>query len=77
VAVKVAVVALADTVTEAGTVKTDAALLERVTTVAAVVDLESVTVQVVLALDVKLAAAHCKADTVTGATGAIKESAAD
>ncbi len=57
-AVKVAEVALAATLAEAGTVKTDEALLESVTKVLLLADFERVTVQVVLALDVRVAAAH-------------------
>ena len=57
-AVNVAEVALAATLTEAGTVNRDAALLESVTTVLLVVDFDRVTVQVVLALEAKLAAEH-------------------
>ena len=50
-AVNVAEVALAATLTEDGTVNWDGALLESVTTVPLVVDFDRVTVQVVLALD--------------------------
>ena len=57
-AVNVAEVALAATLTEAGTVSRDEALLESVTTVLLVVDFDRVTVQVVLALEAKLAAEH-------------------
>ena len=57
-AVKVAEVALAATDTEDGTVKTVAALLARVTTVLLAVELDNVTVQVVLALEARLAVAH-------------------
>ncbi len=57
-AVKVAEVALAAMLTEAGTVKTDEALLESVTKVLLMADFERVTVQVVLALDARVAAAH-------------------
>ena len=57
-AVNVAEVALAATLTEAGTVSRDEALLESVTTVLLAVDFDRVTVQVVLALDARLAAAH-------------------
>ena len=57
-AVNVAEVALAATLTEAGTVSRDEALLESVTTVLLVVDFDRVTVQVVLALEARLAAAH-------------------
>ena len=55
----VAEVALAATVTEEGTVNRVEALSESVTTVLlVVVDIDRVTVQVVLALDARLAAAH-------------------
>ena len=57
-AVNVAEVALAATLTEDGTVSRDEALLESVTTVLLVVDFDRVTVQVVLALEARLAAAH-------------------
>ncbi len=65
-AVNVADVALAATFTEDGTVNTDEALLESVTTVLLVADFDRVTVQVVLALDARVAAAHCSEDTVGG-----------
>ena len=55
----VAEVALAATVTEEGTVNRVEALSESVTTVLlVVVDIDRVTVQVVLALEARLAAAH-------------------
>ena len=57
-AVNVAEVALAATLTEDGTVNRDEALLESVTTVLLVADFDRVTVQVVLALEARLAAAH-------------------
>ena len=60
----VAEVALAATLTEDGMVSRDGALLESVTTVLVVVDLDRLTVQVVLALDARLAAAHCSEDMV-------------
>ena len=63
-AVNVAEVALAATLTEDGTVNRDGALLESVTTVLLVVDFARVTVQVVLALEARLAAAHCSEETV-------------
>jgi len=63
-AVNVAEVAFAGTVTEGGTVSTDGALFERVTTLVPAVDLERVTVQVVLALGARLPAAHCRDETV-------------
>ena len=57
-AVNVTEVALAATLTEAGTVSRDEALLESVTTVMLVADFDTVTVQVVLALEARLGAAH-------------------
>ena len=57
-AVNVAEVALAATLTEGGTVNRDGALSESVTGVLLVVDFDRVTVQVVLALEARLAAAH-------------------
>ena len=63
-AVNVAEVALAATLTEGGTVKADGALLERVTTVLAAADFDRVTVQVVLALEARLDAAHCREEIV-------------
>ena len=57
-AVNVAEVALAATLTEDGTVNWDGALLESVITVLLVVDFDRVTVQVVLALEARLAVAH-------------------
>jgi hypothetical protein len=57
-AVNVAEVALAETLTEDGTVNWDGALLESVTMVLLVADFDRVTVQVVLALEARLAAAH-------------------
>ena len=57
-AVNVAEVALAATLTEDGTVNRVEALLESATEVLAVVDFDRVTVQVVLALEARLAAAH-------------------
>ena len=57
-AVNVAEVAWAATLTEAGTVSRDEALLESVTTVLLVADFDRVTVQVVLALEARLEAAH-------------------
>lgn len=66
-AVKVAEVALAGTLTEGGTVNTDGALLESVTAVLLVVDFDRVTVQVVFAFAARLAAVHCRPETVRGA----------
>jgi hypothetical protein len=63
-AVNVAEVAVAGTLTEAGTAKTDAALLESVTTVLLVLEFDRVTVQVVLALEARLAATHCREVTL-------------
>jgi hypothetical protein len=57
-AVNVTEVALAATLTEAGTVNWDGALLESVTTVLLVADFDKVTVQVVLTLEARLAAEH-------------------
>jgi hypothetical protein len=58
-AVNVAEVALAETLTEDGTVNWDGALSESVTMVLLlVVDFDRVTVQVVLALEARLAATH-------------------
>ena len=65
---KVADVALAGTLTEVGTVNTDSALSESVTTVLPVVDFERVTVQVVLELEARLAAAQWREESVTGDT---------
>ena len=62
-AVNVAEVAFAATLTEDGTVSRDEALLESVTTLLLVVDFDRVTVQVVLALEARLAA-HCSEDMV-------------
>ena len=50
-------------------------LLESVTTVLVAEDLDRVTVQVVLALEASVAAAHCRADRVMA--GAVSESVAD
>ncbi len=68
-AVNVAEVALAATLTEDGTVNTDEALLESVTAVLLVVDFDRVTVQVVLALEARLAGRHCSEDTVGRVAG--------
>jgi len=68
-AVNVAEVALADTLTEDGTVNSVEALLESATMVLMVVDFDRVTVQVVLALEAKLPAAHCSEDTVGKVAG--------
>jgi hypothetical protein len=57
-AVNVAEVALVAMLTEDGTVSRDKALLESATTVLLVVDFDRVTVQVVLALEARLEAAH-------------------
>ena len=56
--------ALAATLTEDGTVNTDEALLESVTTVLVAVAFDRVTVQLVLALEARVAAAHCSEDMV-------------
>jgi hypothetical protein len=58
VAVKVAEVALAGTVTDETTVSTDGALLVMATAVPLATDLERVTVQVELALEARVAGAH-------------------
>ena len=50
--------ALAATLTEGGTVNTEGRLLESVTAVLVAADFDSVTVQVVLALEARLAAVH-------------------
>ena len=63
-AVKVAEVALAATLTEDGTVNTEDALSDSVTTVLPVVVFDRVTVQVVLAFEARPAAAHCSEETV-------------
>ena len=57
-AVNVAEVALAATLTEDGTVNRDGALLESATTVLLVEDFERVTVQVVFALEARVAVVH-------------------
>ena len=57
-AVNVAELALAATLTEDGTVSTLEALLARATVVLLAATVESVTVQVVLALEDRVAAAH-------------------
>ena len=57
-AVNVAEFALAATLTEAGTVNRDEALLESATTVLLVEDFERVTVQVVFALEARVAVVH-------------------
>ena len=54
--------AFAATLTEDGTVKTDGALLVIVTAVLLVTDFVRVTVQVVLALDARVVAAHCRVE---------------
>ena len=71
----VAEVALAGTVTEEGTVNRDGALLESATTVLPAEDFDKVTVQVVLALEARVAAAHCRDESVTG--GDTRERVAD
>ena len=67
VAVKVAVVELAATVTEAGTVSS-ALLSDTVTVVAVVGALDRVTVQVLLAEEFRLVGEQAKDVSVTGAT---------
>jgi hypothetical protein len=72
VAVNVAVVAEAATVTEAGTVNADDRLLERVTVEPPEgAALERVTVQVVLEEADRAVVAHASAAGVTGATSAM------
>jgi len=67
-AVNVALMALAGTVTEAGKVRTFAIPPERVTTTPPAGALAAkLTVQVVLALEAKVEAAHWTAETSTGA----------
>jgi hypothetical protein len=71
-AVKVEEVKPADTVTEAGTVSTEAAVLERETAVPPDgAPLEMVTVHVVLPFAAKTFAAHSREDSVIGATSEI------
>ena len=67
VAVKVAVVELAATVTDAGTVRS-ALFPDTVTVVAAVGAFDSVTVQVLLAEEFRLVGVHANDVSVTGAT---------
>ena len=57
-AVKVAELALAGTVTEEATANTDGALLARLTTVPLAAAFDRVTVQVALELEARLAGAH-------------------
>jgi hypothetical protein len=66
-AVKVAEAVLAGTVRVTGTANRDGRLLDSETTTGSGVDLLSVTVQEVLALEARLPAAHCRVDRVTGA----------
>ena len=66
-AVNVAEVALAGTATDEGTVNAVEALLESVTTELLLADFDSVTVQVALALEARVAGAHCSEVRVTGA----------
>ena len=63
---KVAVVALAATLTELGTVKADGIVLDSVTLVAVEVALESVTIQVVDADAARVVLAHCREEMVIG-----------
>jgi phage terminase large subunit-like protein len=68
-AMKVAVVALARTVTEAGNNRTLAMAPERATEAPpAGAAWVNVTVQVVLALEARVEAVHCREETRTGAT---------
>jgi hypothetical protein len=66
-AAKVAEAEFAATLTEDGTVSTDGALLESVTVVLVAADFDRVTVQLVFAFGARLAAVHCRLDTVSGA----------
>jgi hypothetical protein len=76
-AVKVAVVAVAGTVTEAGSVRTLAMAPEMATTAPPVgAALVKVTVQVVLALEAKLVATHCR-DEIRPEAVAVREREAD
>ena len=61
-----AVVAPAATLTEAGTVRTDDALLDNATVVAVAGALERVTVHCVVVFCVSDEAVHCRAETVMG-----------
>jgi hypothetical protein len=73
-AVKVAVVAVAGTVTEAGSVRTLAMPPEMATTAPPVgAALLKVTVQVVLALEARVVAVHWRAEISAGATNEIVE----
>ena len=65
-AVKVTEGEFAATLTEDGMVNAEGALLESVTPVLTAGGFDSVTVQVVLALGARLAAVHCRPDTVSG-----------
>ena len=67
-AVKVAVVAAAATVTDAGTVTAEVALLERATVMLETEALERATVQVVVVDAARVVLAHCRALRVTGGT---------
>jgi hypothetical protein len=62
--VNVAEVLLPATLTEEGTLKSVEALLESATKLLLAVDFDKATVQVVLALEARLAAAHCSEDMV-------------
>jgi len=73
-AVKVALVALAGTATEAGTVSAEVRLLERATVEpAAGAGPERVTVQVVEAEAARVVLAHCREERVRVAVGAVME----
>ena len=69
-AVNVAEVALAGTVTEEGTVNTVEALSASATTVLLAADFDRVIVQVVLALEARVAP-HCRPESVAGAVSEI------
>jgi hypothetical protein len=75
-AVKVPEAAFAPIVTEAGMLNAAEAVLDSATTLPAA-DLERVTVQVVLAFDIMVAAVHWRLERVTGDTGATSESTVD
>jgi hypothetical protein len=75
--VKAAEGALAATLMEDGTVRRVEALLESATTVLLVVDFDRATVHVVLALEARLAAAHCREEIVIGHTSEIVAAAAE
>ena len=73
---KVPEAAFAPIVTEAGMLNAAEAVLDSATTLPPA-DLERVTVQVVLAFDIMVAAVHWRLERVTGDTGATSESTVD